>query len=178
MASNGDIYATDFSGLHRYEWATGQLTKVLEVGTLANSLVNEDHYIGVATAFNSRVDIYELGSFNQVLSLSSASAQRAGVSQGDLAFVDGVLYRTSMSQGLVSVGPDGETAVLASQLRSDYFGLTGTDDGQVLAFSGGGEVRSYSPASGTVTELPDIELMGLSTVSGAAEVLQMHLYGL
>ena len=178
VASNGDIYATDFNGLHRYEWATGQLTQVLEVGNLANSLVIEDNYIAVATAFNSRVDVYELGSFNSVLSLSSASAQRAGASQGDLAFVDGLLYRTSMAQGLVSVALNGETTVLASQLRSDYFGLTGTEDGHVLAFTGGGEVRSYSVADGTVTELPDIELMGLSTVSGAAEVLQMHLYGL
>ena len=178
VAANGDIYATDYQGLYRYEWATGQLSQVVQAGNLVNSLVIEDNFIGIASAFNSRVDIYELGSFDLVLTLSSASAQRAGASQGDLAFVDGVLYRTATSQGLVSVGLDGTTTVLASQLRSDYYGLTGTLDGQVLAFAGDGEVRSYAPATGTVSVLPDVELVGMNTVSGAAEVLQMHLYGL
>lgn len=176
VASNGDIYAIDFDGLYRYEWATGQLSQVLEVENLANSLVIEGNYIAIATAFNSRVNVYELGSFNDVLSLNSDSAQNAGASQGDLAFVDGVLYRTADSKGLVSVGLDGQTTVLASGLRYDYYGLAGTLDGQVLAFAGDGEVRSYDPGTGVVTELPDVNLVGLNTVSGAAEVLQMHLY--
>lgn len=178
VASNGDIYASDFTGLHRYEWATGQLSKVLTVSNQANSLVIEDNLIGVAYGLSSRVDVYELGSFNHVLSLNSASAQRAGGSQGDLAFIDGVLYRTAMTQGLVSVALDGTTTPLTNQVRSDYYGLAGTPDGQVLAFAGDGEVRSYDPGTGTLTVLPDVNLVGLNTVSGAAEVLQMHLYGL
>lgn len=177
VAGNGDIYATDFNGLYRFEWATGQMSQVVELSNSINSLAIEGNYLALGSSTNNDVDVYDLMSLGHVATFEGSGA--FWVSQGDLAFVDGALYRTAQPGGLVRIDLyTGQSQSAVPDMRPGYYGLAGSPDGEVLAFNDDGEVRSYSPQTGMVTELPDVQLVGLNTVSGAAEVLQMHLYGL
>lgn len=177
VAPDGDIYGIDFSGVYRFDWQTQTVSQVAQVNNEWRGLVIHENYIGVGGLLNGTVDIYDLTNAQHVLSLAPDSAQQAGFTVGDLAVVGGVLYRTTSHESLARVDvPSGETVRVANLVQYGFDGLTGTPDGDVLAFQTVGRVRAYDPDTGAVSELDQVVLLGLSTVSGAAEVLQTHLY--
>lgn len=171
-AANGDIYATDFNTIYRYEFATGTLSDIGTHGGAINSLATYGGLLVGASFTNSEITVFDPVNGSKITSFTLPG----GPAAGDIAFTGGALYRTTIGEGLYRTDvATGESTQVAGSLAGDYFGLAVAPDGELVGFSGEGNVRVFNPADSSVHALADVELVGLDTVSGAAEVQQNHL---
>lgn len=171
-AANGDIYATDFQSIYRYEFATGSLSKIGTHDGSINSLATYGGLLVGASYLNSKITVFDPVNGNEINSFTLPG----GAAAGDIAFTGGALYRTTVYNGLYRTDVEsGHSTQVAGSLAGDYFGLAVAPDGELVGFSGEGNVRVFNPADASVRSLADVDLVGLSVVSGAAEVQQNHL---
>ena len=167
--STGNLYVSDFNNVYKYTVASGSLTTLLSAsGALFNSLAVQGNQLYAASSTNQYLMAYDKDSgafLGQV-------AMAGGVSAGDIAFIGTGLYRTTAYYGLVD---ETQGTVVSTATDSSYWGLTATANNHLRAFSAYGHVVEVDPASKSATVLPDVSLVGLTQISGAAEAQNIHV---
>lgn len=166
----GNIFVTGFQQLWKYD-ITDQTLKTLSFHNAdLNSLaVSNNSVVGASASSNS---IYKFDSTSGAI--ASIEPSFGGASAGDLAYVGNTLFKASTSSGIVSV--QGQTgSVVAASISSDFWGLVQTPDGNLQAYSNAGNVKNINLSTGAVSDLPQVKLVGLGSLSGAAEALDIHL---
>lgn len=166
--ATGNIYVSDFSNIYKYTVGTGAMTTLVPYGGSFNSLAIQGNTLYAASSGNDVLMTYnkDTGAFTGWTTLAG------GGSAGDIAFIGNELYRTTMSYGLVD---QNLATTVSTATDSTYWGLTATANNHLWAFSGSGAVLEVDPATKTVTALPNVSLVGLSQVSGAAEAQNIHV---
>ena len=167
---SGNIYVTDFSQLIKYDITAKSLQTLAFHNADLNSLAVSNDIVVGASATNNL--LYSFNSLNG--QLISALPSFGGTAAGDLAVVGNTLYKASTGQGIVSV--QGQTgSVIAGSVSSDFWGMAQSPSGNLLAFSNGGNVAEINISTGVVSGMPKVSLVGLNTISGAAEAMDIHL---
>ena len=166
----GNIFVTGFQQLWKYD-ITDQTLKTLSFHNAnLNSLVVLDNSVVGASATSNLIYKFDSTSGATV----SIEPSFGGASAGDLAYVENTLFKASTGSGIVSV--QGQTGSnVAASISSDFWGLVQTPEGNLQAYSNAGNVKNINLSTGAVSDLPQVKLVGLSTLSGAAEALDIHL---
>ena len=168
-AYNGDIYATSFSALYRYDFATQKVEKVSGLTYGANSLTVYGSKFITAESTGSLVSILDSNG-----KLEAAYNLPGGSAGGDVIVEGNYLYRTT-SQGIMRTDMNtGATNVEVGEVGAKYHGLVQATWGWIVGYANDGEVKAYNPVTQDVMNLPNLTLAGVSP-SGATEALQMHV---
>ena len=167
-AYNGDIYATSFNALYRYDFGNKTVEKVSSVEYGTNSLTVYGSKFITASNIDSVVRFLDANGHQE------AAYQLPGGSAGGDVIVEGnYLYRTT-GQGIVRTDmTTGDTNVEVGEVGAKYHGLAEATWGWIVGYANDGEVKAYNPTTKDVMNLPALSLTGVSP-SGATEALQMH----
>jgi outer membrane protein assembly factor BamB len=169
---DGNIYISEFSKILKFNIDDGTLVTLINQNGYYNSLAVKGDTVYAASSSNSML----LGFNSETGVLVSSQQLEGGVSAGDIAFIGEEVFRTSAFNGLLkhSLGAADSTTV-SNQTSIDHFGLVATPSGDLRAFSWQGHVREIDANTGEVKPLPNVPLIGMNQLSGAAEALQVHL---
>jgi len=158
----GNLFGIDFDSLYKIDTTTAAVTLVGLVGPITgvlNSLV-----------FASDGTLY--GASNQLYSIDTNTGAASAVgpigfqSAGDLAFLNGNLYLTALTDQLVRVDTaTGAGTALGATGVSDLFGLAGPGTGSLFGVSST-SVYTVDPVSGATTFAVSFGGQGLSAANG------------
>ena len=167
-AYNGDIYATSFNALYRYDFDSKTVTKVTSVSYGTNSLTLYGSQFITASNADSVVRFLDANGQQE-----AAYQLPGGPAGGDLVVEGNYLYRTT-AQGIVRTDMQtGVTNLEAGEVGTKYHGLAEATWGWIVGYADDRDVKAYNPATQDVMNLPKLSLAGV-TPSGATEALQMH----
>lgn len=169
---DGNIYISEFSKILKFNISDGSLENLTNYNGTFNSLAVRGDTVFAASSGNNLL----LGFDKDTGTLVSSQQLEGSFSAGDIAFIGNDIFRTSAFNGLLkhNLG-SADSALISNETNFDYFGLVATPSGDLRAFSWQGHVKEIDLATGEVTSLPDVPLIGLNQLSGAAEALQIHL---
>lgn len=168
----GNIYVSDFSNVYKYTVATGGLSKLLSYPGDFNSLAVKGDTLYAASSTNASLLAFNKDSGASV----GATGLAGGASAGDITFIGNELFRTTLSNGLVEQIPGAAQGTIVTRATdANYWGLSATAGNQLRAFDAFGHVLEINPTTGQAAQLPDVKLVGLTQISGAAEAQTVHV---
>lgn len=167
---DGNIFVTDFRKIVKFDVASGQLQTLATHDAFLNSLTIADGVLLGASATNNTLYAWDPDSG----ALLASAPVFGGAAAGDIAAVGSTLYKVSEQQGIVTVQGQGGS-VLAPGVASNYWGLVQTPAGDLRAFAADRKVVEVDTATGAVAPMAPVSLVGLNTISGASDALDVHL---
>ena len=155
---DGSLYGVGINGdLYSINPSTGHATEIGPTGEFGITALEFDPADGVLYAAGGD-QLYTINTSSGVASLvGSGSGSGAYFSSGDLAFVNGTLYLSSLggrggNDQLFSINPStGQgTLVVGNLLHPDIFGLAEADD-TLYGFSAGGQIVAINLSTDTAS---------------------------
>ena len=168
-AFNGDVYATTFSGLYRYDFATKKVEFVASLPMGANSLDIHGTSLIEASSNDNVVRFLDEGGHQY-----AAYSLPGGAAGGDVLVQGNQLYRTTGDGIMRTDMRTGVTTREVGEVGAKYHGLAEATWGWIVGYANDGEVKAYNPVTHDVMNLPKLTLSGVSP-SGATEALQMQV---
>ena len=168
---SGDVYGISFTDLYKYNFETQTVTHISKIGKEYNALEISGNKLYLASTDNSAVEIRSLDG-----NLISKHNLIGGSSAGDISIIGQSLFRTTISGIYETDLITGSTHMEVGSIGAKYHGLAKSKYDVLAGFAYDGEVKGYYPQTGFVYDgLSDVKIVGMNSVSGATQMLQMHL---
>lgn len=172
----GNIYVSDFYKVYKYDIASNALTILVDytIGSGINSLAINGDLLYTASGNNNLLVAFDKNTGQIALT----KTLDGGYSAGDIAFIGDAIFRTTVISGVVEQYLDGTPAssTLSSATNSGFWGLTVTADNDLWAVASWGQIIEIDTATGSAATVANsVNLVGLTSISGAAEAQPLHL---